>query len=556
MKRVLALLSLFIALALPVATQAGVVLSPDAADSPLVLAGWLDEGTVFTGHLRLTAERDSPEDADTPAISLLVMASDLKTEDGALTIGRQHVSLGGNPILHPGVPQDFQVTVTGITDPGIYHGKLELLPSEQVRAEALIIALEVIARARPSLKPLSSAETLRLNLVNCQHRLSCALAGLVLPESAFLNSWEMQFDNTSAAAGKLVKSAVVALGDKSGFQLSSGQLALPSEMQTFAAREISSLPVTLNRTAMPPDHYTGAVYLMFEGARDMLAVPVDLNVRAGPLGALVAILAGIILGRLVKYMHERGGPQAAKLTELNRIALLLSNAPEEDRRTLEPQLAAVRAKVYRHDLDSVTAELDAIIGRLETLKRLRDMQADLEDTKDEPEARAALSTIDEARRRIRYGQDASELIAEVKSALERLKQGLVAKGIPDLQVEHAVRTVDVAKAAAGKTKRVLASVRPENRVLRGMRDMLFAFSGLSEELRAEATLWIVRPLLYFVLLLGLVAVGLETLYVSKGVTFGATAFTDYLGLILWGLSADVAGRTLSNLQGPRLSGKG
>jgi len=95
-----------------------------------------------------------------------------------------------------------------------------------------------------------------------------------------------------------------------------------------------------------------------------------------------------------------------------------------------------------------------------------------------------------------------------------------------------------------------------SRGLRWIRNTLFALSGLSEELRAEATLWIVRPLLYFVLLFGLVAVGLSTLYVNTGLTFGATPFADYLGLVLWGLSADVAGRTLSNLQGTTASGKG
>jgi hypothetical protein len=52
-----------------------------------------------------------------------------------------------------------------------------------------------------------------------------------------------------------------------------------------------------------------------------------------------------------------------------------------------------------------------------------------------------------------------------------------------------------------------------------------------------------------VLLGGLSAMGLGSLYVEKGGTFGARPFSDYLGLILWGLSADVASRSLSNLSG-------
>jgi hypothetical protein len=74
-------------------------------------------------------------------------------------------------------------------------------------------------------------------------------------------------------------------------------------------------------------------------------------------------------------------------------------------------------------------------------------------------------------------------------------------------------------------------------------------SGVSDRARAEATFWVVRPLLALVLLGGLSAMGLGSLYVEKGGTFGARPFSDYLGLILWGLSADVASRSLSNLSG-------
>ena len=78
---------------------------------------------------------------------------------------------------------------------------------------------------------------------------------------------------------------------------------------------------------------------------------------------------------------------------------------------------------------------------------------------------------------------------------------------------------------------------------------LIEFSGVSDRARAEATFWVVRPLLALILLGGLSAVGLGSLYIEKGETFGARPFSDYLSLILWGLSADVASRSLSNLSG-------
>ncbi|MHC5720125.1 MAG: hypothetical protein ACYTX0_50860, partial [Nostoc sp.] len=82
-----------------------------------------------------------------------------------------------------------------------------------------------------------------------------------------------------------------------------------------------------------------------------------------------------------------------------------------------------------------------------------------------------------------------------------------------------------------------------------LRRLLIAIAGVSNELRAETTLWIVRPLLSLTLLVGLSLVGIRALYVEKGMTFGADPFSNYLELILWGLSADVASRSLSNLAG-------
>ncbi len=253
---------------------------------------------------------------------------------------------------------------------------------------------------------------------------------------------------------------------------------------------------------MASDHYTGSLYLMLEDVKDRLTIPVDMHVRIGPLFPLVAILAGIILGRLVKYMQERGGPQAEKFTEVNRVELLLRHAPDADRKILMPQLAAVRRKVYQYALDTVTTELYTIKARLETLGRLRDMEIDLQDKKREPDAQTALQKITEARQRVADGQDVSDLVADIKQTLEVLNQGLIAKGIPGTEVQHALKTADAAKTAAGKAKASIESLATENKVLQWIRNTLFALSGLSEELRAEATLWIVRPLLYFALLYG------------------------------------------------------
>ena len=58
------------------------------------------------------------------------------------------------------------------------------------------------------------------------------------------------------------------------------------------------------------------------------------------------------------------------------------------------------------------------------------------------------------------------------------------------------------------------------------------------------------PPYFGVLFIGILVVGLYSLY-FKNTTFGADIVYDYFSLLAWGLSADVAQRTLQNLQIPK-----
>ena len=73
-------------------------------------------------------------------------------------------------------------------------------------------------------------------------------------------------------------------------------------------------------------------------------------------------------------------------------------------------------------------------------------------------------------------------------------------------------------------------------------------SGVSDQIRTEATVWIVRPLVSLTSLIFLSIVGLNSIYIDNGATFGSKPLSDYFSLIFWGLSADVASRKLSNLR--------
>jgi hypothetical protein len=126
------------------------------------------------------------------------------------------------------------------------------------------------------------------------------------------------------------------------------------------------------------------------------------------------------------------------------------------------------------------------------------------------------------------------------------KAGLLAKvdsardAIDDDDLDDAKLLLDQVEAAL-KEKNVAV---PESGVPKtGVRGVLETISPV------EAGLGLGAHVLGVLVWIGLLVVGFQTLYVNQGTSFGSNGIFDYVGLILWGLTADVASRSLGNLAG-------
>jgi hypothetical protein len=543
----------------PTLAQTKVGIQVDAGDKPLQIKGLLGSENAFTGNMRLTASEGN-------VAAFTFLPSDLKRKEGDEIIGRQQVELVGKPPLSAEVPKDFQVKVNGIKSPGTYEGQIELLLPGQKRSEAMVIPLTVMAKAKPALVPVKGGEQVRRQLVRCSWVLDCALAHLLLPASAFQNQWQLKLDNPIEAPVSLTSTEVVLEGQQTGYQITKAEVEPPSSPATLAANQIISLPLKWKRSQIPPDRYTGWVYLTLDGREERLAIPVDLNMRIGPLLPLLVLLVGIVLGRLFKYMQEKGIPQSDALGKVNELEQEIAEADPEDQKILTPMVKEVRKSVYQMDLDTVTAKVEAIADRLNCLKRLRTMEQKLEPKKQHPKVggeNGILQKIAQARSLIGLSSDEKGL-EQAKTLLEEIQAEAVKLGTammgsdkqPDAALTATAQEAKEAAAAVGHAVQAEARKAPALPmwVVQLRRSLIF-LSGVSSAVRAEATLWVVRPLLSLALLFGLSVVGIRALYVEKGATFGADPFADYLGLVLWGLSADVASRSLSNLPGGEVKDK-
>jgi hypothetical protein len=428
---------------------------------------------------------------------------------------------------------------------------LTLLPSSAIAQETTPIEVAKPIVPSRTLTPMDGTKQLQLQLVNCHNPLDCGLAQLILPKATFIESRQLQFANPTQSAIDLLNTSIVAEGKLTGYQINQEALQLP-KTQTFPANQIGNLPLNIARTKLPPDQYNGTVYLVVANQPEWLALPINLSVRTGPLLPLTILLWGILLGRLLKYMQERGEPQANVLQELNELEYELRSLDPADQTILAKALTQARRATYREQFDKAQEKIKLIRDRLDVLTNLRTLENQLEQRIEpilDETVNQAIANVQSARKALIEGEDktARAGIQQVQELLSTATAG--AKGAESAQTQNSINGVtDSLDALKDRESDIVA---PPS-VINWLQRSLMVLSGVSDRARAEATFWVVRPLLALVLLGGLSAMGLGSLYVEKGGTFGARPFSDYLGLILWGLSADVASRSLSNLSGGAL----
>jgi hypothetical protein len=259
-------------------------------------------------------------------------------------------------------------------------------------------------------------------------------------------------------------------------------------------------------------------------------------------------------------MEQRGEPQAKAMGEVYRLQGDIERAKleEQEKQLLSNMVSGVRTLVSREQLEAVPPQLQAIRDRLDMLVKLEALENEFnqQQTVDKSTKEKTTSEIRDVRRLIAQGQ--AEQDAQAKQLLSKisldLKDFAIRGGVnEDPAIETSKGSLEEIVRAANQMGQPLELPKTNPNRLNPVQRFLVTLSGVTDQVRAETTFWVVRPLLSLILLMGLSAVGMGSLYVERGTTFGARPFADYLGLILWGLSADVASRSLSSLQGSKES---
>jgi hypothetical protein len=508
-------------------------------DDPVLVRGTLSQGGILSGNLRLRAVGGDVTSFTFVPNDLLLVADPSSTavpNAGTTMIQRQHITLVGDTSLTAGLPKNLQVQVSGIEIPGTYSGTFTLLYGP-ASADALAVGLSVDARATVTLSPLAGTDQLRLNLARPNWWAFDLFNGL-LPRNARIDNQQLEFDNTTLAPVTVTSALVVARGEKTGYQVPASAFSLQNG-QTLPADGIVTIPVKIDRRQLPPDHYTGNVYLTLAGSPDRVKLPLDMNVRDGVLWPMLAILTGIALGRLFNYMRDKGGALKGAQDRLYVIsARVRDNLSEQGQVILGPLVASAQHDIDYQQTTGIDATLNDLDSRYGEMLALDGLERQLQTRVPNLATRQPLQDkLDLGRATLGLPGNSGNAVSRARQLREEVEASLAALLNPP------------APRGRGRGQAETLPVTPTTTALPSMppRSRWEKLWSDGRVLGSRLTIHVLPHVLYVALLVGLTLIGLQTLYVENGPTFGAQPISDYLSLVLWGLTADVASSTLGTL---------
>lgn len=408
------------------------------------------------------------------------------------------------------------------------------------------------------------------------------LAWLLLPRSMVMQEWPVPIDLPQAVeapkTGEDPPRVYVdssARGEKSGYPVTATS-GHPDDKGTQPAdltfegprlsdsRRVAWFNLHVARSHLPPDQYKGTLRLESPifGATPLL-LPLDLKVRQGPLLPLLVILIGIVVGRISQGINTPAAQMQDRLTpRLNQLQETISRVPgQPSYEFLNRKLGELRDRVAdaKDPEATLSQAIDALVAQVRSMIALQTLEHDIAALPD-PALKAELTDLvrkarsaliedkpDDARA-FRQQIEARLIAAEtppVDPAAAMARGGMAAPAAPGLLVSLAAQTAAVGAAPVATSSNRTPPPAP-NLLVR-----VLAMLAGSQPIAASLRVQVLQPLLFLILLAILALLGLKTLYVEGGGTFGSGGLYDYLGLFIWGLSADVAQRTLQQVQPPR-----
>ncbi len=470
-----------------------------ADESEVKIRVWYGSGASYSRSFRLTATSSDLSQRDEVTFNFL--SDDLVSQDDRV-LDRQYITLEpkNDYKLNLNTPKNFQVTVTGIQEPGTYRGKMEFYPQGVGREKSLKLDLIVEALPAQPLIPFPSTAQVTLHLSRGW------LSKILLPTGETIGEKVLTFENPYRINVSLTEKKVILNGENNGYQLNSPLVAVGAILnQGQQGASIIKIPLELKRNEIPPDRYTGIIFLKEEGAKEALKLPMTLTVRYGPLLSIILLIVGFLLGAFVSLMKSVGLALAELENKWNKLRGRIDQIDPQDRDIFLPYLYAVRRNIDDKE------QQEAAQG----LKKIEDYLFMLE-------AMYSLKNLVDP-------QKWSAAMINFRSCISRDDDAGAKKVLDDLRKEG-LKVAIIIEKILNKLRRI---PQPDwwSRLRAWWQNWKWTFCKWG---------------FYIILLFIFIYVGFTTVYL-KILTFGASGVSDYGSLLLWGFGSEFASGNLTSV---------
>jgi hypothetical protein len=489
--------------------------------------------------------------ADDESEPLIVVPSGLTPVDGGaqplIPASSIHVN-GDSPFaLQKNTPKILNVTVNTALTKAELTGTLEFR-SPKFSAAVYELALSLSLAPKPVIATVPPQFNFRVT--RCTMPVTCYLSRLFV--SSGLNASALRWQLSNQAPSRAVSwhpQPVTLHGDKRGafVQLDVGAWTSRDSFQAFPAGSLQPLPAdNLFQSLEPllPDHYQGQYRVDLEGA-DSQTAEIGIDVRDGPLLPLAVLIAGVVIGRILLATNSAiAQSQMRLLDKYSDIARLLSQVQDPaSRRALTISLENLRLDIrlmVRSEAD-IAADLTSISRLVVVAFKLDRLEPQIAGETDQKLKQQMQTELAAGRAAI-----AAPDVVGAESSLEKLlKLFTQSANGPQQNAAATVRGLNMVAAAAAPPAGVQpAATRRARSAIRAVGSVMTWLSGARPP--GEAWYHYGRPLVFTLLLAGLAFVGLYNSYLHNA-TFGSEGYFDYLSLFLWGISTDVAQKSLQQL---------
>lgn len=509
----------------------------------------LSEGETFSSYLLASSDKDVQLEARLRPLIDTVQSTFLQSDLLSISPATLVIDAGQEAELA------FTVDNSADIEPGTYTGELEL--KEANGSSSWIVPIKVILRRPADARIYPDDENPTIQYAGP------SFLNFLLPRNIRQESLHIRIDNESEENLTVSGISLALKGQGSGAAITREFLSQKDRYPqlNIAHRSLETLSLPFARKAfrhLPADEYTGEIRIFFEHSPGPLVANVTINKRMGAAGAILLLLLGIVVGRLIKGLDKAKG-QMELMERFVPLRVKVDNLTEKlAQKQLWEELEQLEVKINTVQDDESKATVEALFPPLEQkIRQLHELEALHERLAEQfKEEKPDTDTKNQASQQLRAARDAildgkeeeaQAAIQKLDALMEGLKKAK-SKGILD---EVAIPAAQAVKRQIGKlfeSMQAEKGAETKSREPSGWERFFFramqVLSGM--KMSARFRYGFVRPLVALATFIVLLLLGFHEIYINGGDTFGSAGIMDYMKLFLWGVVSDVFSRSLAS----------